>query len=194
MQKVEMNDDGLFEMIKKVLKDGGVVMHPTETCYGLAVDIFNRDALEKLYEVKGRDERKPVSILVSDLKMAQKYGQFNRRALELAEKYWPGALSIVVPRTNELPEFVNPGEEFVSIRWSSMPFCQKMVEGLGRPVTTTSANKSGQSQLYDVENLAGLEGVDLIIDGGRIPEVKPSTIVKVEGDQLVVLRQGKIRI
>ncbi|MEK7672584.1 MAG: L-threonylcarbamoyladenylate synthase [Patescibacteria group bacterium] len=189
---LKLNDKEILLQTSRVLGNGGVVMHPTETCYGLAVDIFNKGAFEKLYEVKGRDEKKPVSILVSSLEMAQRYGEFNDKALELAKKYWPGALSIVVPRSSELPDFVNPGEEFVSIRWSSLEFCQKVVENLGRPITTTSANRSGQPQLYDVTDLAGLEGVDLVVDGGMIPEVKPSTIVKVDGDEVTVLRQGEI--
>ena len=122
-------------------------MHPTETCYGLAVDIFNRGALDKLYRVKGRDGRKPVSILVADLEMARQYGEFSEKALELAEKYWPGALTIIVPRTKNLPEFFNAGQEFVGIRCADHEFSRKLVRAFGSPITTTSANLSREAPL-----------------------------------------------
>jgi len=191
MKIININDPEAVRSAAKVLQSGGVVMHPTETCYGLAVDIFNEKALEKLYGIKGRNEKKPVSILVSSLEMAQKYGDFSEKALELAEKYWPGPLSIVVLRSENLPEFVNPGENFVSIRFSNFEFCTKLVLVLGRPVTTTSANKTGEPQLYNVD-VNGFEGVELTIDGGELLKNKPSTIVKVNGDSVEVLRQGDL--
>jgi L-threonylcarbamoyladenylate synthase len=175
--------------IIEILNSGGVVMHPTETCYGLAVDIFNPEALQKLYSVKQMAGDKPVSILVDSLEMAQKYGEFSPKALELAQKYWPGPLSIVVPRTEGLPLFLNPKEEFVSIRWSSLPFCVEMVGALGRPVTTTSANISGEPEFYLPKEVMG---VDLLVDGGEIIGSKPSTIVKVVGDSFEILRQGSL--
>ena len=79
-------------------------MHPTETCYGLAVDVFNELALRKLYKAKGMDFSKPVSLLVKDLEMAKKYGEFSELAVDLALKYWPGPLSIIVPK--DLPHFL----------------------------------------------------------------------------------------
>ncbi|MFA5821022.1 MAG: L-threonylcarbamoyladenylate synthase, partial [Candidatus Gracilibacteria bacterium] len=167
MKNVKVKD------VVKILESGGVVMHPTETCYGLAVDVMNEGGLKKLYEVKGRDFNKPVSMFVADLEMAQKYGVFSEKALELAKKYWPGALSIVVPRTWELPAFFNKGEKFVSMRVSGDEFCREMVKELGRPVTTTSANMAGEPELYEAK---ALEGVDLVVDGGKIEMRKPSTI------------------
>ncbi len=185
MKNVKVKD------VVNVLKNGGVVMHPTETCYGLAVDVMNEEALKKLYEVKGRDFNKPVSIFVADMDMAQKYGVFSEKALELAKKYWPGALSLVVPRTGELPEFFNIGEEFVSMRVSGDEFCREMVQEFGRPVTTTSANMAGEPELYEARALGG---VDLVVDGGKIERRKPSTIVKVAGDDVQVLRQGEVEV
>lgn len=193
MQKIAITDSAVFEKITEVLRNGGVVMHPTETCYGLAVDVFNEGALEKLYAVKAMSLDKPLSILVSDLEMAKKFGVFSEKALELAVRYWPGPLSIVVPRTDLLPEFLNGGQDFVSIRCSNMDFCSRMVKEFGGPVSTTSANKSGEVQLY-VPDATGLADVDLLVDGGEIAENKPSTIVKVDGDKVEILRQGDLLI
>lgn len=170
-------------------------MHPTETCYGLAVDVCNRQALGKLYKLKGRDVSKPLSILVSDLKMARKYGVFSDKALELACKYWPGPLSIAVPRSGELPSFFNNGVEFASMRCSSDKFSSKLVNMFGSPITTTSANVSGKLPLYEVDDevLADFgESVDLVVDGGEFVVKEPSTIVKVDGDKVEVLREGEI--
>lgn len=187
--KILIDDKLAVDKTANVLREGGLVMHPTETCYGLAVDVFNEEALEKLYEVKGMPADKPVSILVEDLEMAKEFGVFSNKASELAEKYWPGALSILVPRTDKLPRFLNPGSEFVSMRVSSMEFCRKIVLGLGNPVSTTSANKFGEPELYLPEDI---EGVDLLVDGGEIEKNKPSTIVKVDGEDVSVLRQGDV--
>lgn len=191
MDIISIGEKNCLVKVSAVLESGGLIMHPTETCYGLAVDVFNPLALEKLYRVKQMPGDKPVSILVDSLEMARKYGDFSARALELAQKYWPGPLSIVVPRTVALPGFVNPNEAFVSIRCSSLPFCMAMVGSLGRPVTTTSANISGQPEFYVPQEVFG---VDLLVDAGQLPLNKPSTIVKVVGDDFEVLRQGSLEI
>lgn len=194
---LKIDQSGVLEKAIEVLRSGGVVMHPTETCYGLAVDVINRTALEKLYRVKGRDAKKPVSILVSGLEMARKFGKFSEKALELAEKYWPGPLSILVPRTDNLPGFVNPSEPFVSIRWSGMEFCSKLVEKFGNPITTTSANLAGQEPLYEAD-LGGFgelaNEIDLVVDGGKISGNRPSTLVRVDGDKMKIIRQGEISL
>ncbi len=191
MEKIKIIDENALSRAVEVLRSGGVVMHPTETCYGLAVDIFNEGALEKLYKLKGRDADKPLSILVDGFGMAQEYGLFSEKANELAQKYWPGALSILVPRKRDLPEFLNKEHDFVSIRYSSDSFSMEMIKGFGGPITTTSANRSGGEPLYVAE---GLEGVDLVIDGGEIFTNKPSTIVKVDGESVQILRQGDISL
>jgi len=194
-----MND---FDKALEILKSGGVILHPTETCYGFACDVFSEKAIEKIYEIKGRDAKKPFAILVSDLEMAKEYGVFGEKALKLAEKYWPGALSIVVPRTEKLPEFLNKDEKFVSMRISSDKFSTDLVKNLGRPIVTTSANLAGESVMYEVDmdrfdvpvfgGNKAKDLIDLVVDGGKIPENKPSTVVKVDGDEVTVLRQGDV--
>lgn len=181
----------------EVLRAGGVVMHPTETCYGFAVDVGNAEALEKLYKLKGRDANKPVSIMVADLEMARTYGEFSTKALELAEKYWPGPLTILVPRSLNLPENFNKGQEFVGIRCPSHEFSRELVKAFGSPITTTSANLSGEPPLYEVDLKSFGElakEIDLVVDGGEIPMNKPSTIVKVIGAEIEIIRQGDLGI
>lgn len=194
------DDPGVYEACARVLRAGGVVLHPTETCYGLAVDVFNEEALVKLYALKGMGRDKPVSVLVNDLAMAKRFGDFPVRAEKLALMYWPGPLSLVVKRRRfeegGLPEFVNVAEAFVSLRCSDVEFCSRMVGEFGGPVSTTSANYTGEPQAYEVEDLSQefLEGVDLIVDGGRLEENAPSTILRVDGERIEVLRQGGLFI
>ncbi len=195
MKIVRIDDENVVELAKAILQEGWVVMHPTETCYGFAVDIFNEQALTKLFKLKGRDFNKPVSILVDGFGMAQDFGLFSEKAQQLAAQYWPGPLSIVVPRKKSLPEFLNPGEDFISIRYSSDSFSEAMVSALGKPVTTTSANVTGEQPLYlpDVSVFGeNAEEIELVVDGGEISMNKPSTVVKVDGDLVEVLRQGDV--
>ncbi len=194
MNKILINQGNCIKKVVEVLENGGLVMHPTETCYGLAVDVFNENSLEKLYKIKEMPLNKPVSILVDSLEMAQKYGNFSGKALKLANKYWPGPLSIIVPRVfsekNDcLPSYLNENNKFISIRFSSLKFCTEVVSLLGKPITTTSANKFGKPEFYEP---IFIKGVDLLVDGGKILNKKPSTIIKVENDEVSVLRQGKI--
>jgi L-threonylcarbamoyladenylate synthase len=189
--KIYVDDKLAVREAVEVLRSGGLVMHPTETCYGLAVDVFSLSALRKLYEVKGMPLDKPISILVDGIDMAKKYGEFSDVAEKLARKYWPGPLSIVVPRKSDLPEFCNPSNDFVSIRHSSSEFCLNLISLMGTPVSTTSANKFGEPEFYSP---TPLDGVDLLVDGGLIEGTKPSTIVKVEGGKLQVLRQGSVEV
>lgn len=195
MNKVNIDDSKAVKKACEALKAGGIVLHPTETCYGFAVDVFNENALEKLYKLKGRQFNKPVSILVSSFGMASEYGVFSEKAFEIANTYWPGPLSIVVPRRRNLPEYLNPGEDFVSIRFSSNEFCCEMVKEFGRPVTTTSANVSGKDPLYKVDLSQfgkDMEKINLVVDGGAVDNVASSTVIKIFGETVKVLRQGKI--
>jgi len=188
---LKITDNQALMKAVEVLKAGGVVMHPTETCYGLAVDVRNPQAIEKLYKLKGRDAAKPVSILVSDLGMAKKYGEFSKEALRLADQYWPGPLTILVPRVD------GKSQAFVGIRCADHEFSLELVKAFGSAITTTSANLAGKEPLYEanVEVFGDLaKEIDLVIDGGRIPARRPSTIVKVVDDKVELVREGSVKV
>ena len=179
----------------KTLHSGGVVAHPTETCYGLAADIFQKKALDRLYGLKKMPLDKPVSILVRDLDEAQRYGIFSPTALKLALQYWPGPLTIIVPRTEALPKMINFGHPTVGFRVSSNGKTRELVEAFGGPITTTSANIHTEYQAYSVQEMLDQGLVpDFVLDGGRIGENPPSTIVEVIGEEVKVVRQGSIKI
>jgi len=179
----------------KTLHLGQVVAHATETCYGLAVDIFQKKALQRLYSLKKMPISKPVSVLVSDLEEAATYGVFSEKALKLAKKHWPGPLTLVVPRKNTLPAFLNPGHEYIGFRVSSNGKTRKLLEAFGGPITTTSANLTGLDCAYKVQDFMD-QGLwpDFIIDSGQIGKNQPSTVVRVDGEVVEVLREGSIEI
>jgi L-threonylcarbamoyladenylate synthase len=180
-----------IEQAVQALRDGGVVAHPTDTCYGLAVDITNADALKRLYLHKGMELNKPVSILVSSLEEAHEYGVFSDMAVRLAQEFWPGPLTLVVPRTDKLPEFVNKGMPDVGIRVISDPVAVALLEAFGGPVTTTSANAHGKPSPYKAQDIS-MEP-DLILDVGELVErEKPSTVLKIREESAITLRQGNL--
>jgi len=191
MEVISIEAPNAVNFAVNFLDEAGIVMHPTETCYGFAVDVFNESALDKLYHVKNMPKDKPLSILVDSLKMAQEYAEFSDEALKLAKKFWPGALSILLPRKAALPEFFNKGHDLVSVRFSSNEFSTSMVRQFSQPVVTTSANKAGRLPLYIAKKLPG---IDVLVNAGKLDFNKPSTIVQFEGGKLKVLRQGDVEV
>lgn len=182
-------DEFFIQHAAQVLRQGGVVAHPTDTCYGLAADIFNEKALRHLYEMKGMAPEKPVSILVRSLEEAKRFGKFSPLALELAKRFWPGPLTLVVPRTSELPAFLNPGVNEVGIRFIDEPFSVAMLAEFGGPVTTTSANAHGKPSPYEVSEISVKP--DAILDGGELNRAqKPSTLIWVVEEKAEILREG----
>lgn len=187
----------ILKKVVEVLKSGGVIMHPTETCYGLAADIFNLQAIKKVYAIKKMKADKPVSIMVRNLYEAKKYARFNKMALKLAEKYWPGPLTIIVPRKKALPAYLNRGYDTVGIRCPDSKTSMELILANGGPLTTTSANITGQPEVYKVKDFlqqvsAGVAAPDYIMDEGKIAKNKPSTIVEVSPEGVRIIRKGDL--
>lgn len=192
-----MKDKNEVSLALKALKKSQVIAHATETCYGFACDIFNKKALERLYHLKQMPRSKPVSILVGDLKMAKKFGVFSKKALELAEKHWPGPLTLVVKRKKTLPQFLNPGHKTVGIRVPKHALSLELVKKFGSPLTTTSANISTKPSPYSVSAIKRQFKnkklkPDFMIDSGRLKKNPPSTIVDLSGKSMKIIRQGQI--
>jgi len=181
--------------VAEILKGGGVILHATETCYGLAADIFNENAVGKIYSLKKMRKDKPVSIMVRNLAEARKYANFNKTALLLARQYWPGPLTLVLPRKKSLPAFLNRGHDTVGIRYPDSKVSQALIKANGGPLVTTSANLSGKKEVYKVADyLAQIQILrikpDLVLDDGLISKNPPSTIIGFEKDGLKLFRDG----
>ena len=177
----------------EVLKNGGVIAHATDTCYGLACDVFNSRALARLYKIKGMSVHKPISILVSSLREAMRYGFFNKTALAAARARWPGPFTIIVKRKKTLSKFFNPKSKTVGIRVPGDALSKKLAVLLGRPITTTSANISGKPPAYSanaVKKQFARQKLkpDFILDSGRLKKTPPSTVIDFSTGKIVIVR------
>ena len=176
-----------------ILKHGGTVVFPTDTVYGLAALPFNKDYVERLYIIKGRNSTRAIAVLIGEVSELEKVSVSpSKSAKQLAEKYWPGPLTLVVPKHPNLPEVLS-SLLTVGVRVPDHPVALSLL-GITGPLAVTSANLSGRentnSALEAFEQLRGR--VDLIIDGGRSPGGVPSTVVDCTTPDLKILRPGPI--
>ena len=179
----------------EVLKAGGVVAYPTETFYGLGVDAFNEDALQRIYAIKQRDFFQPLSVLIPRQDSLSEYAEDTPEvAWKLIDRFWPGPLTLVVSAASCLPSVLCSQTNKVAGRISSHPSAKALTEDLGSPITATSANISGATSPTTPEEVARQLGdtVDLIIDGGQTKGDKPSTIVDVTQTPPQLIREGAI--
>jgi L-threonylcarbamoyladenylate synthase len=176
-----------------ILEHGGVVAFPTDTVYGLGVPAFRADGIERLYAIKGRSHTKAIAVLLSSpAELEQVAEQPSEAALRLAARFWPGPLTIVVPRNLNVPAALS-AEPTIGVRVPDHAVALSLLAAVG-PMAVTSANLSGQSNARTADEvLAQLEGrVHLLIDGGPTPGERPSTVVDMTGEAPKVLRQGPI--
>ena len=182
-----------LERAIELLREGQMVAFPTDTVYGLGALAFDREAIERIYLVKGRDATRPISVLVgSPAALAEVTAGMNALARALAEKFWPGALTLVVPRHPALPDNLS-AQRTIGVRMPDHPVALALLKQAG-PLTGTSANLSGQPSASTAQEVyVQLSGrIPLILDGGRTPGGAPSTVVDCTGGQPVILRPGPI--
>ncbi|MEM9734541.1 MAG: L-threonylcarbamoyladenylate synthase [Pseudomonadota bacterium] len=177
----------------RILREGGLVAVPTETVYGLAADATNGDAVAKIYAAKGRPSFNPLIIHVDGVEMAKRYGRFDERAIKLAERFWPGPLTLVLPlaESHGLAPAVTAGLDSVAMRQPSGPMAE-LATLLDRPLAAPSANSSGRISPTLAQHVAVDLGtkVDLILDNGPCPVGLESTIISLVGETALLLREG----
>ncbi len=196
----------------EILKAGGAVVFPTETAYGLAVDATNEKAVRRVFAIKGRGKEKSFPLIAADFKMVEKYAILSPIIKRLAKKYWPGPLTVIVG-VRHLPLEASEAKwggalqlssgvirsGTIAIRVPDHPIACELSRRLGQPIVSTSANVSGEPVCYSVrvvkKQLVGRKTQpDFYLDVGRLKKVKPSTIVVEKNGEIVVLRQGEIKI
>ena len=187
----------LIALVVRSLSAGRVVALPTDTFYGLAVDPINLRAVDRIYELKSRARHKPLSLLIGDT--AQAYGlarQIDTAFDRLAERFWPGPLTIVVKAGTRLPLRVTANTGNVALRVPEAAIARAVVDALGLPITATSANLRGIPECTDAASVCEQLGnlVPLIVDGGPTLRSTPTTIVDLSGGGLswMILREGAI--
>ena len=180
----------------RILARGGLVAFPTETVYGLGADALNGEAVAGLFAAKGRPRFNPLIVHVQSLDEAARHGEFSLAAHKLAEAFWPGALTLVLPRREGSPlsHLVSAGLDSVALRQPSHGVAQDFLRAAGRPIAAPSANRSGTVSATTAAHVAeGLgDKVDFILDGGPAPLGLESTVIGFEGETPVLLRPGAI--
>jgi L-threonylcarbamoyladenylate synthase len=182
-------------MISDILDGDGVMAYPTETFYGLGVLALSEKAIEKVYRLKERERGKPLSVIIADLAMAEKIAvSLPPLFLTLAGEFWPGPLTLVVQAKLLFPSNMLGRDRSLAMRVPAVSWLRALVRHLGAPITATSANISGQREISTSDDvIAAFQGtVDLIIDGGRTPGGRPSTIVDLTGARPLILRAGAV--
>jgi len=178
-----------------ILKQGGLVAFPTDTVYGLGACADIQQAVERLYQVKQRPLNMALPLLLAN---TAQLGEIAEPVPEIAwllvRRFLPGALTLVLPKSNLVPDIITAGGKTIAVRIPAHPIPVALAEGMGAPIVGTSANLSGRSSSLTADEVYSQFGdkIDLIIDGGRCPGGKESTIVDVTGETPLILRQGAI--
>jgi L-threonylcarbamoyladenylate synthase len=179
----------------EALKRGDVIVFPTETLYGLGADALNEAAVEKVFQLKGRDPGNPIPVLVANQEMLDTLiAKVPTAAQRLIDQCWPGPLTLVLPGRKNIPRYLCNSSGGVGVRISSGPIAASLVHGLGRPLTATSANLSGKEPartLQEAKNYFASQ-VDVFIEGGTLNSQSGSTVVEVMDDSIKIIREGEI--
>lgn len=179
----------------RAIKRGEIVGVPTDTVYGLAADPYDEAALDRLYDVKGRNEGKPIAILVADLDQGLLLGAMSDRALELADRYWPGAVTLVVPRLDTAPTWLGDvRRRTIALRCPDHPVALDLLALTG-PLAVTSANPAGGTSVNSADDARSLFS-DLVLTylPGDAGGGEPSTLVDLTRPSEIVLRRGPIAL
>jgi len=178
----------------KILQKGGVIAFPTDTVYGLGADAFNSTAVERIYEIKNRPKHRQLPLLIADVdRLITLADPIPEIAWFLARRFWPGGLTLVLPKKDSLPAHLAPNPT-IALRVPDHPVCLALFQHLENPIIGTSANISGQPAALTAEEVGQQLGgkIDFIINGGKCPGGKESTVVDVTCESPKILRQGII--
>jgi len=199
--EVVKKDDINIDVMVALLQEGKTVVYPTETCYGLGCDATNVEAVERIYAIKQRQRNKPLLVVAADAGMLAEFVEWTPSMSAIADRYWPGPLTVVTPtkRGIVLPAGVVAEDGTMAFRITDHHIAEALSRGIGKPLVSTSANISSKKSPYDIGTVLQMfKGnefePDIIIDAGVLPHRSPSTIVRVIGEHVEVLRQGELVI
>ena len=177
-----------------IINQGGTIVYPTETLYGLGANALSEISVRRVFVVKGRPDGNPIPVLVRDIEMFHQIANVTRQASKLIDRFLPGALTLVLNQKIKLPDLITADTGKVAVRISSHPFVRRLFEYISEPLTATSANISGRDNLYDIKDIidAFRSRVDLIIDSGSLHPSKGSTVVDLTQTPPSIIREGEI--
>lgn len=179
------------QRIVQILNDGGVIAYPTDTVYGLGCDLTNKQALDRLYQLKGMDRSHPLAFICPDLSDISKYAVVENQVYRVLKHFLPGPYCFILQATREVPKMVQTKQKTVGIRVPDHPVAVAVVKELGRPLISSTACRPGQEPLIDpweIEQEFG--GLDLVIDAGDAGGSVPTTVVDLSQGDVRIVREG----
>jgi tRNA threonylcarbamoyl adenosine modification protein (Sua5/YciO/YrdC/YwlC family) len=181
----------LITQVASALEDGAVIAYPTDTTYGIGCSIFNRKGIERIYQIKQREKKKPFSFICANLSDVTKYAKVSNYAFKMMNRFLPGPYTFVLDATRIVPDLVQTKQKTVGIRIPDNRICLDLVTAFGHPLVTTSANLSGEEPIGDPGDIfdAMNNQLDIIVDGGFLPP-DVSSVVSLINDTPTVLRKG----
>lgn len=183
-----------FELLCNLINNGELAIVPTDTVYGIIADATNEEAIKKVYMAKRRSFSKPLIIMVSSIEMLKKYVK-NISDVEkrLIEKYWPGRLTILFKRNNKISDLLTNSGDYIGIRLPDNKELCKLMNMLNKPLVSTSANISDNMTITEISMLEDelKNNISYIVDGGMLNDL-PSTLIKVEDEKIIFLREGEL--
>lgn len=200
MERIVLDGSNATEAAEKaaeVLRNGGVVLYPTDTLYGLGADALSDEAVAKIFDIKGREEGKPMHAIVGDIKMAAQYTEVSGLVRLLSDRLPKGQITFITQKREGLDEGISRQIETFGFRIPQHAFCIEMIRAFGGPITATSANASGEKPERSVEAIlaqlgSGAAHIDLVIDGGELPAREPSTVINFTHDHPLIVRESAV--
>ncbi len=174
-----------------ILNQGGVIAFPTDSTYGIGCDLYNKTAVDRIYQIRNRSRKKPFTFLCSDLSDLAQYANVRNYAYKLMKKLTPGPFTFILEATRLVPKIMRTKRLTVGIRVPDNPICHDLIVSLGHPIISTTARSNTEffADPYEIREVFGFS-LDMIVDGGYIyPE--PTTVLDLSGEEPVVLRKGK---
>lgn len=189
------NQNPQMRLIRKateILQDGGIIIYPTDTVYGMGCDLFNKRGIEKIYEIKRRKKKQPLSFVCADLKDISQYAKVSDYAYKTMKRLLPGPYTFILEASRLVPKIILPKRQTTGIRVPDNRICLSLVGELGHPIISTSVTIENGEVLtnpYEIKEQFG-HCVDLIIDGGNLVS-EPSSVISLVDDSIDIIRVGK---
>ena len=204
MRILKINLNNLRESIGAIseavetIKNGGAIVYPTDTIYGLGVNALNGEAISRLFKIKRRPIEKAVPVIVNGIEMARKIAYIDYRKDEMLGKIWPSPITVILHKKDTVPDILTGTKDTVGIRIPESKLAIILISSLGAPITATSANISGEEPNLDIQTIIDRfnqvsDKPDLILDAGILPPSEPSTILDLSGQKPKILRIGPVK-
>ncbi len=181
----------LIKIVVDILREGGVIAYPTDTYYGIGCDIMNKKAIQKVYQLKQRDKKKPFSFICSGLKNISDYAKVSNYAYKTMKRLLPGPYTFVLEGSKLVPKIMLTNRKTAGIRVPDNAICLALVEELGNPIISTTAAMPDGTIFYDPSFIKDYFGsrIDIVVDGGPVPG-QPSSVISLGNDIPEVIREG----